>query len=101
MNQMSYCACGFASVKFQDGNIIMVKYEHDTVKPGDCIGTYKKDGSDYDLVIYFGKKTFTMKCRMDNLGLLRPPGLLTGYQAINDESYKLFIYKILKIIHLA
>jgi len=102
LNRMGYCACGYSKVDFRNGKVYMVKYFHDSVKPGECIGEYTVQGNNVDLVIFFDKKQYTIRCVMDNIGLriINPGEFGLIYQAYNDKSYKIYIYEMLRKIGL-
>lgn len=44
IDSLAYCACGYSTVKFDDGRITMVRYHHNTVKSGQQIGTLQRIG---------------------------------------------------------
>jgi hypothetical protein len=102
LNRMGYCACGYSKVEFKNGKIYMVKFFHDSVKPGECIGEYTVQDSNVDLVIFFDKKKYTIRCVMDNIGLriINPEEFGLIYQAYNDKSYKMYVYGMLRGIGL-
>ncbi len=92
MDSMIYCSCGYSKVRFGDGKIMMVKYLHDDVKPGDLIGTYSTSNRDVELKIYFGGEVFITRCRIDHVGLLASPGGRWEYQATDSQSVKTWIH---------
>jgi hypothetical protein len=102
LNRMGYCACGYSKVDFRNGKVYMVKYFHDSVKLGECIGEYTVQDNNVDLVIFFDKKQYTIRCVMDNIGLriINPEEFGLIYQAYNDKSYKMYVYGMLRKIGL-
>ena len=100
MNSMVYCTCGYAKVEFKDGNIYMIKYFHDEVKPGDCIGKYRVNGNDVSLSIYSRGKVYTHNYILDNIGLknIKTGDFQREYHALNDKSLKTWLYILLKKI---
>jgi len=80
LDRMQYCACGMAEVKFDSGSITMVRYMHDSVKPGDTVGHYKVlgDGS-IEMEVLFNGKLSTHVHRVDNIGLLLMRGVLNPH----------------------
>lgn len=97
---MCYCACGYAKVEFKGGKIYMVKYAHDSVNPGDCIGTYSISGTHVTLLIDFNKKEYIYNCELDHIGLrnIKLEEYTPVYHAYDDNSYKLYVYVALKKI---
>ncbi len=69
VNRMVYCACGYSEVQFTKGSITMLRYHHDSPKPGDLIGKYVIIGKEVELEIYFKGKTNVSRCKIDNIGL--------------------------------
>jgi hypothetical protein len=92
LDSMIYCACGYSKVQFKDGRITMVKYHHDTVKPGELIGRYSVTNHQVDLEVYFEGKTNVTRCRIDNVGVLAPSGSLWEYDALNSRSLKPWVH---------
>ena len=93
LNRLEYCACGYSKVKFRNGNIYMVKYFHNSIKPGDCIGKYTVQNNNVDLILFSNNKQFTIHCLLDNIGLRTIN--TRELKAYNDNSYKIYLSRIL------
>ena len=92
MDSMLFCACGYSKVQFKDGRITMVKFDHDTVKPGELIGRYTPTNQAVQLEIYWKGKTNAIRCEMDHVGVLAPSGSHWQYRALDSRSWKPWIY---------
>ena len=102
LDSMLYCACGYSRVRFDAGRIIMVRYHHDSVKPGDQIGAYSVTGDRVELDTLFSGNRHHDFLALDHIGIVEPPAPMQmfDYRAINSSSWKLTVYSALKKIGL-
>lgn len=93
IDSLTYCACGYSTVRFNDGKITMVSYFHPTVKPGQLIGTYRVVGDKVELDISFKGQVHHNTFVRNNIGLINPPGAQFPYRycALNGRSLKTYI----------
>ena len=92
LDSLVYCACGYSTVQFEAGRIIIVKDHHETVKPGEQIGTYRVVGNHVEMEIVLAGKAFQETLTMDNIGLVASHPSRFRYQALNSRSPKFYIY---------
>ena len=92
IDRLAYCACGYSKVRFHDGRITMIRYQHDTIKSGEQIGTYQVVGNTIKMEIIFKGKAHREAFIIDNIGLVASEHSVLRYYGLNSKSPKTYIH---------
>ena len=92
VDRLAYCGCGYSAVSFRDGRVTMVRFHHDSVKPGEQIGTYRVLGNRVELDITHNGESRKETLAIDNIGILASGASLRRYYALDGSSPKVYIH---------